>query len=380
MNILIIAFEAGRWGPARLVKPLTEAGFQVAALCPADNALAQTRFLSRLFPLGDVRSSRHVEQRLAIAMHTWRPRLIIPADERVVACLHALLRATGTSRLDEQAQATIVASLGNADHWDAMLLKNHTLQLARSIGVRVPMAIAANSADTATQAATRIGFPVYVKTSFSWAGRGVMLCQDREEVAAGMASMQPRSRLPFRNQLRRLLHRDWYPTDTDIDVQEAIAGVPAMYCAVAVEGELLAGFAGITRQSGANHGPSSLVWLGDHPAMASASAAMVAALGATGFLGFDFMIEDATGEAYLIECNPRPIQVCHLGSRIGADLCAALAARLRNEARPDLRDVSAEEIALFPQEWRRDAASLTGSDNYLDVPWDDPPLLRAMVG
>ena len=99
----------------------------------------------------------------------------------------------------------------------------------------------------------------------------------------------------------------------------------------------------------------------------------------TGFLGFDFMIEDATGDAYLIECNPRPIQVCHLGSRIGADLCGALAARLRQAAPPSQTAIRAEEIALFPQEWQRDAGSLADTDRYLDVPWEDQPLLRAMV-
>jgi hypothetical protein len=379
MNILIVAFEAGRWGPARLVKSLHDAGFQVAALCPPENALAQTCYLDRLFPLDDVRSSRHVERRLAAAMNTWQPQLVIPADERVVACLHALLRAQGTGRLDAQARATLVASLGDPAQWDAMLLKNRTLALACSIGVRVPQASAAGSADAAIRAAEHIGFPVYVKSSFSWAGRGVSLCQDSDEVAAAMAAGCPRSRLPFRNHLRRMLHRDWYPNDADIDVQKAIAGVPAMYCAVAVNGEMLAGFAGITRKSGPDHGPSSVVWLGEHAAMAEASATMIAALDATGFLGFDFMIEDATGDAYMIECNPRPIQVCHLGSRIGADLCAALAAKLRREALPSRQAIRAEEIALFPQEWQRDAGSLADTDRYLDVPWDDQPLLRAMV-
>jgi biotin carboxylase len=312
-------------------------------------------------------------------MQAWQPQLVIPADERVVACLHALLREKASGRLDAQARATIVASLGDPAQWDAMLLKNRTLQLAYSIGLRVPQAGAADSIDAAMQAAERIGFPVYVKSSFSWAGRGVSLCHDRDEVATAMAAARPRSRLPFRNQLRRMLHRDWYPNEADIDVQRAIAGVPAMYCAVAVDGEMLAGFAGITRKAGPDHGPSSVVWLGEHEAMAEASASMVAALGATGFLGFDFMIEDATGNAYLIECNPRPIQVCHLGSRIGADLCAALAARLRGAAPPSRIDIKAEEIALFPQEWQRDAGSLADSGNHLDVPWDDQPLLRAMV-
>ena len=176
-----------------------------------------------------------------------------------------------------------------------------------------------------------------------------------------------------------MLHRDWYPTETAVDLQQAIVGSPAMYCAVAVAGTLVAGFAGITRQSGTDNGPSSVVWLGAHEAMATASSRMIEALGATGFIGFDFMIDAATGQAYLLECNPRPIQVCHLGPRIGIDLCAALAAALRGDAPAPAAASGAEVVALFPQEWQRDPASLAANRNHLDVPWDDPGLIRAMV-
>lgn len=144
MNILMIGFEGGRWASARLVKPLRAAGFQVAALCLSSHPLAQTSFIQRLFPLTSVQSSRHLEMRLAEAMRIWQPRLIIPADERVIACLHALVRkaqTTGTSRLDDAALTIIVASLCKPDQFDAMLLKSSTLALARTLGVRVPAAI-----------------------------------------------------------------------------------------------------------------------------------------------------------------------------------------------------------------------------------------------
>jgi predicted ATP-grasp superfamily ATP-dependent carboligase len=61
--------------------------------------------------------------------------------------------------------------------------------------------------------------------------------------------------------------------------------------------------------------------------MARASQTMIAALGATGWIGFDFL-PDADGKRVLIECNPRPIPVCHLGGSVGVDLAGALAALL----------------------------------------------------
>ena len=113
--------------------------------------------------------------------------------------------------------------------------------------------------------------------------------------------------------------------------------------------------------------------------ISEAAAKLIAAYGCSGFIGFDFMEEAATGRAFLLECNPRPIQVTHLGPRIGVDLCATLAAALRGEAPPPQAPTSEAEIALFPQEWLRDPASLAGASRFLDVPWEDPALLRAMV-
>ncbi len=382
MNILMIAFESGRWGPSRLPKALSQAGFQVAALCPSDNALAQTRFLDRHFPLPDVRSSRSFERRLVQAMREWRPDLIVPADERTVACLHALVRRTGSgghSRLTQGERDTVVASLGDPTQLDAMLLKSRTQALARQIGVLVPEGMSVASSDAAIEAAERIGFPVYVKESFGWAGQGVSLCQDRAAVATAMTATKPAGFRMLRKGLKRLLHRDWYPTDTEIGVQRAIEGTPAMFCAVAVSGRMLAGFAGVAQQTTSTTGPSSVVWIGADAAMAKASAAMIEALGATGFIGFDFMIETGTGAAYLLECNPRPIQVCHLGPRVGVDLCHALADGMRGDTASPGLAAGSETIALFPQEWQRDPESIGHSDMALDIPWDDPPLLRAMV-
>lgn len=373
MNILIITFEDGRWGPSRLVKPLTQAGFQVAALCPTSNAVAKSGFLARYFPLTSVKSSRHLAQRLATVMAMWKPEFIIPGDERTVACLHALVRR---GRLDAATQAVLIASLGNPARFDAMLLKSHTLELARSLGVLVPAGAMIAAPDAAVAEAGRIGYPCYVKTAFSWAGQGVTRCETEPDIRAAVAGARPTGGASWRDTVRRLLHRDWYPTPGAIDIQQAIAGEPAMYCALAMAGTLVAGFAGHTKQASSATGPSSVVTIGPDAAMEQAAATMIAGLGASGFIGFDFMIETGTGRAYLLECNPRPIQVGHLGARIGVDLCAALAAALHHRAGAAATASGHATVALFPQEWARNPAG--GADGH-DVPWDDPSLLAAMV-
>lgn len=375
--ILMVAFEAGRCGPARLPQPLAAAGFRVAALCPAGDALAATCHLHRHFPLDDVRSDHRVATRLAAAMAAIRPVLVIPCDERAVACLQALVRAAGYGAgpcgLDAGMIATLTDSLGDPCFFDALLMKSETLELARQIGLDTPESIRVADAAAARAAAERLGWPVYLKASFGWAGQGVIACHTPAEVDAAMARLAPR-RSPLRTLARRLLHRDWYPVGSQIDVQQAIAGQPAMVAAVAWRGEMLASFAGVTRAALSATGPGSVIGLSAHAGMETAAACFIAATGASGFISFDFLIDDRTGRACLLECNPRPIQIGHLGARVGVDLAGALAAALRGQPQPGAHACGTAEIALFPNGRRHARPGVP-----LDMPEDDPRLVAALL-
>lgn len=374
-DILIVAMEEGRWGPARLPGALARAGLSVAALCPDHNALAASDHVAHRFRLPPTRSSRRLFRALSEAIESCRPRLVIPADEQVVALLHAFVRQR-LQRGDANATLdTVIASLGRPEMLDAMLHKSATLDLARRLGVRIPEGATVSCAAEAARVAERIGYPVYVKTSFSWAGRGVTLCQDAAALA--MASGQRRNVWPTgKAVLRSWLGRDWYPGTPAVDVQKAIHGRPAMYCALAWRGQMLAGFAGLPTATASPTGPSTSVRLCESPAMAAASARMIEAFGATGFLGFDFMIEEETEQVYLLECNPRPIQVCHLGPLVHCDLAQRLATEMaagrmaceRWAARDDI------EVMLMPGSLRADGPD--GDHRHRDIPWDDRGLLR----
>jgi hypothetical protein len=233
---------------------------------------------------------------------------------------------------------------------------------------------------SAIELAARIGYPVYIKTSFSWAGNGVRLCHDDAAVAAAMTtSAGPPG--PIKARIRSVLNRDWFPTATARDVQAAISGQPAMYCAVAWRGRLLAGYAGIRRVTLSAQGPSTAVELKPHAEMARAAEIMIAGFGATGFFCFDFILEAGTGAAFLLECNARPNQVCHLGATVGVDLSLELAHVMIDEAqvKVPLTAVGEASISLFPQSWRQSPEAVGESGVNMDVPWDDPELLRFMV-
>jgi len=90
------------------------------------------------------------------------------------------------------------------------------------------------------------------------------------------------------------------------------------------------------------------------------------------------MRETPSGRAYLIEMNPRTTQVGHLAMGPGRDLSAAMYAAVSGEAvQPSSPVTEKDIIALFPQEWIRDAASPYLRSAYHDVPWEAPELVRA---
>ena len=96
--------------------------------------------------------------------------------------------------------------------------------------------------------------------------------------------------------------------------------------------------------------------------------------------GFDFILEPKTGNAHLIEMNPRATQVGHLALGAGRDLPAALfAAMTGREIRVTPKVTDKDTIALFPQEWLKNPASEFLRSAYHDVPWEEPEFLFACL-
>ena len=374
IDILIFAIEAGRFGPARLPQNLESVGLRVGTLCSDDNVLAKTHHATRHYRLPSSRAAPQLARALADALAHSGAKLLIPADEQAVALLHSFMRGNCAYILGDAARGVIASSLAPQERLGAMLFKSETLALARSLGLRVPPGGTAANAAQAIALAEAVTYPVYVKHAFGWAGAGVTCCTDEAALLAAF----PQSN-PFVDRIkalaRRVLYRDWYPAHSAIDVQGIISGRPAMYCALAWQGKLVGGFAGEALSTTSATGPSSEVRIGRHPGMARATKILVEALGCTGWIGFDFMLEEGTGEAVLLECNPRPIQVCHLGYRIGVDLAAELARLIRGGTPPAQplianRDM---EVVLFPYAMDANRARPGALD---DIPGKDPGLLQ----
>lgn len=386
MKILLVGIEDHRWGPPRLPKALAAAGFEVAVLAPHGNPTAQSRHSHRHYEWTRSRAWVRLASGLRQALTDWQPELVVPCDEQVVALIQFLLRnphMTGLCRWPHGAREVLASSMGAPATFDALLHKNSTQLLARRVGVETPAGLAVANFAQARDEAKRIGYPVVLKSSFSWGGSGVKVCRSEYELASAVAGMIRKPDSGLKNSLRWLLSRDWYPTDRSMWLQACVAGVPAMYTAVALNGRMLAGFAGMPVTTNGAAGPSTVVELAHNDEMETASRLMIEATGATGFLSFDFMLERGTGKAFLLECNPRPNQVSHLGPRVGVDLARALASALRVPRRSGpkaaLSATSSSIVALFPAEWQRAPAGAAISEHFHDVPWDEPELMKALA-
>jgi predicted ATP-grasp superfamily ATP-dependent carboligase len=114
--------------------------------------------------------------------------------------------------------------------------------------------------------------------------------------------------------------------------------------------------------------------------MSIAAEKIVRRLNLSGIVGLDFMLEEQTGNPYLIEVNPRATQVGHLTLGSGRDLPAALYAALTGEVIREAPKITENRtIALFPQEWKRNPESSFLQSGYHDVPWEEPELIRAFA-
>lgn len=382
IDVLLFSVEQGRFGPPRLPQILTDAGLRVAALCPAQNLLGLSRHLVHHAILPDARTLGALGGALCAAIATARPALVVPGDEQAVMILHALTRGRGrrlAARSGNAVPDTIAASLGDPAHYDASLLKSATLAAARAIGVPVPRSETVLTADAAVAAAEAMGYPVYLKESFSWAGRGVAQCGDAAAVRAGFAATRLKL-APVRRLARRLADRDWYPVETATDIQSGVAGAAAMVAALAWQGRLVGAVCAEKLALTNTSGPSIAVRLQHDAAMVDHSAALVSALGLHGLVSFDFMVPDDGGPALLLECNPRPVAIHHIGRVVGVDFAELLASLLHGSDAPAQPMIGRGigNVLLFPNSldpaWVREAKA---RDWLLDLPSAEPALVDA---
>ena len=375
---VLIAHSLNWPNAARLAISFKKAGFRVMAVAPSGHPLHRMSSPERTFIYRSWRPRESLRRAIAAS----QPQLIIPCDDRIVINLQALHAAAlkdgdlATSRLIED-------SLGSPESF-AILSKRSLLgRLSALPETHVPRTDPIANIQELTDWIEAHGLPAMLKLDRTTGGHDVIALKDRAAALRSFLIMRMR-RSAVRWLRRALSKRDaeiildhFRNEPRGVSIQSFVTGRPAN-CAVACwRGRVLAFVAVEVVQARSEFGVATVVKPIECAAMKAAAMSVVERLQISGMCGFDFILDDLSGEAKLIELNPRATQINHLASDCGLDLATALRRALDQEAQGPARTaVSPEPIALFPQEWLRDPHSPHLRRAVHDVPLDEPELLK----
>ena len=381
-TVLLVATT--RWFPtARLAMAFAAAGFRVEALCPARHPVTKTSAVRETIRYRSLAPLKALEHAIA----NTRPDLVIPADDLAVCDLHAL-HQRGRQREPNGTRSTLLIerSLGSPEAFPILSDRAAAMRVAVEEGISVPETGVIHSVYELKKWVERNGLPAVLKANGTSGGDGVRVLRSMNDAEPAFRSLQAPP-LIARAMKRALVDDNWTLVKPSllrrravVSAQRFIDGCEGTSIAACWAGKVLASmhFEVINKRNAA--GPATVVRLIDSDEMSDAAHRIAGRLQLSGIHGFDFMLEAGTRKPYLIEINPRGTQLCHLSFGRGRDIPAALFGALTGKAvASSPRLTENDTIALFPQEWIRDAQSPFLRSAYHDVPWQEPRLIEACI-
>lgn len=306
------------------------------------------------------------------------PDLIVPCDDGVVFQLHEL-----HSKFPELREL-VEKSLGSPDAYPVIRSRWKFLKRAASLGILIPATETVESERDLQRWTSKSG--AVLKLDGTWGGSGVMIAKSAQGIIESFRKLsQPVNAGTAWK--RWLINHDplalwsWKKREAPcVTIQEFIDGRPANAMFVSWQGTLLGCIAVEVVTAQGQTGAATVVRVVKNKQIEECAERVAFDLQLSGFHGLDFVIQESTGKAFLIELNPRCTQLGHL--RVGSenDLAGALAAKLLGE--PALKAdcaIRAETIAFFPQTFNWNPKSAYLRNGYHDVPWEQPALVRELL-
>jgi hypothetical protein len=367
---------------ARLALALVNAGFRVEALCPSRHPICQTQIASGTHTYQGLTPLRSLVRAIVAA----KPDIIIPGDDLATRHLHELYQQRGFySNVTADLGFLIERSLGSSEAFPIVHARAAFMELAREEGIRIPETAIIKSAEDVKNWVKRVG-PTVLKADGTSGGEGVRTVRTVAEAQHAFRELQAPPLLARAlkraalNQDRTLIRPSLMRHRRVVSAQVLVLGHEATSTVACWKGEVSASlhFEVLRKSSAAGH--ATVVRLIESPEMTTAVEKIVRRMGLSGLCGFDFMLESTTGNAYLIEINPRATQVGHITLGAGHDLPAALYAAVTGQGVRVAPAVTENDtVALFPHEWARDPRSEMLRTGYHDVPWETPDLVHACI-
>jgi len=367
--------------PAHTAMAFIEAGWSVEAVCWFQQPLRFVRSVRRVHYYSPIRPLTALSK----AIDRARPDLIVPCDDRAVAqlrTLHHQFLAAG-----HHAAADLISfSMGDPRSAEGAIHRAGLIAVARQEQVLAPETIILRDKEDLRRAVAAVGLPMMLKQDDSWGGIGVRRV---ETIAQAEQDFEALSRPVglFRMLKRLLVDRDpfvlssWISrTVPTVNAQGFVDGKPANCLAACWRGEVIAILGAEVLRTSSEVGPATVVHITNHLDMEIAAKRIVSRLGASGFIGFDFVVDHETGAFHLIEMNQRMTPIGHLAMGAGDDPITAITARCRNTPESArTRTTPGDVVALFPSAWLADPGNPVLTTAHHDVPWSEPELVRELM-
>ena len=383
-NSPVVLIHATLWWPiaARLAIRFRDLGCRVYSICPPVHPLHSVRGLEHRYFI----RSWSLQQSLVEAIEGAHADYIVPTDDRAIWQLHALAVS------HPQYQELVVRSLGDTKSFEIVRSRIRLLTLAESLQIRTPRTVPLFSVKEAASFANSWSYPALIKRDGTSGGRGVAIVSTPKELLDAYHGLR-RNPSVLVSLKRRLVDGDCLaflrPSSLppqEISLQSFVAGTPANAMYSCFQGKLLATLQ--VRTVCAQHaaGAALIVERINDRRIEDAGKKLAKALSLSGFFGLDFLLEDGTGDPYLLEMNPRATQLGHLpleNPGEGGSLAEALWLAWTGNGAPQplIRAASAkvpQRVAFYPQ------ALVLGPDNHLltsawlDRPDEEPDLVREL--
>jgi hypothetical protein len=377
-NPPVVMLAATVWWPlsAKLAIAFKELGCVVKAICPIGHPLRCVEGLDAIYTYRRIASLRSLEGAIRAAA----PTILVPCDDGVVWQLHELHRRRADLR------PLIEDSLGPVHAYATIRSRGALLGAAAELGVRIPETVTIASGQELVAWCARSPMPVVLKLDGTWGGEGVQIAGSEEQAAKFYRAMiRPRSAATVLK--RFLVNRDplalwaWSSKEKAVlTAQEFIAGRPANTMFFAWRGKVAAIVTVEVLCAQGATGAATIVRLVENEEITRAATKLAQRLELSGFYGLDFILEEATGAAYLLEMNPRCTQLGHLVLPGKGSLARAMYAELSgDEGVWSEVPIERDQIAFFPQAlvWNSKSSYLRTS--YHDVPWEERRLVRELL-
>ncbi len=307
-RVTVFTRATGWLGIPRLFRVIHDYGFAVDLICAKRSFAVQSSHVDRVLVLGtDEPDQAWINGLLGLESEY----LLLGDDDAVDFLIRACARSNQLEAF-LKARSYDIAKMAQARN------KFSLAKLATELGVPVPP-IKPLTGDAGTLVAD-LGLPLVLKSPFGHAGNEVFICSEIGEV-------------------RQV--RDFLQQSPDSFAQCYVPGMAMMVPVACKNGQVFSKFAAIKRSTWPPvTGPSTIVEISDHPIVGDYVDTLVAALGLSGFVSFDFVI-DTQQQYWLMECNLRVVPVSHYK---GVLMDAWLNSRTRT-----LPEGSNGMLALYPQ-------------------------------